>query len=77
MFPADEQMIRVRAPGAIVLKMIENAVSAYPKLDGRFGNFAGISIKWDSRKEPYQRVLHATLADGSNLDLDKEYNIIV
>jgi len=42
--------------GKQILEALENGVSGYPKLEGRFPQVAGISFAFDPTKPPMQRV---------------------
>lgn len=42
--------------GRDILDALENSVSNYPKLEGRFPQVAGVSFAFDPNKEPGQRV---------------------
>ena len=60
--------------GKILLEALENCVSMYPNLSGRFSAIAGVEFLWDCRKKPYERVLMETVRVGGNpIDLNKVY----
>ena len=48
LLPQSDKVVVLRMPGRIVHAMIENAVSAYPKLDGRFAAISGLKFKFDA-----------------------------
>ena len=41
-----------------MLEALENSVSQFPKLDGRFAGVSGLNFEWDSCKKPYSRVVN-------------------
>ena len=45
--PQGDKIVILKVPGTLIKDMLENAVSAYPKLDGRFGAFAGVKFSFD------------------------------
>lgn len=54
--PDDDTIIQLKVPGTVLRKALENSVSQYPKLDGRFSSVAGLSFTWNPRKEAGSRV---------------------
>ena len=75
--PMDEALYRVKVPGDVLLQALENSVSQYPKLSGRFAQVSGLSFEWDSRKDPGKRVGKVTMASGEPLSLTKDYVVIL
>ena len=65
----------MRAPGRIVKAMLENSVSAYPKLDGRFGVFSGLKFAFDPAQKAGNRVHSVIDMKGNPFDFKREYNI--
>ena len=47
--------------GKQILEALENCVSMYPNLSGRFSGIAGVEFVWDCRKKPYERVVLETV----------------
>ncbi|XP_031327510.1 uncharacterized protein LOC116158805 isoform X2 [Photinus pyralis] len=54
--PMRDPLVVLLVTGEQVLATLENAVSQYPKLEGRFPQVAGLSFAFDPRKPPGQRV---------------------
>ena len=50
LLPNGTRCVILKVPGHIVRSMLENAVSAYPALDGRFGAFSGLKFAFDPEK---------------------------
>ena len=58
------------------MEALENCVSMYPNLSGRFSALSGISFVWDCSKKPGERVLHETVKiDGQDLKKDRLYRV--
>jgi len=56
--------------GSQVLSCLENGVSQWPKLEGRFPQVSGIKFKFDGQKSPGSRICHDLVKIGDeNLDL--------
>jgi 5'-nucleotidase len=69
--------------GAQVVVALENGVSQWPKLEGRFPQVSGIKFKFDPSKPPGQRIVPGsvyTTATGKEpepLEDDKKYKVAV
>jgi 5'-nucleotidase len=44
-------------PGGVLVEALENNVSMYPNLAGRYSAFSGISFNWDASQKPGERVI--------------------
>lgn len=55
------------------MQALENSVSQYPKLDGRFPTCGGFKIAFDPSEEPGNRIKELTNEEGKPLDLSKNY----
>ncbi|MDU2063939.1 MAG: 5'-nucleotidase C-terminal domain-containing protein [Sporomusaceae bacterium] len=53
-------------------------ILSYGILNSKVGmlQFSGLTVVYDTAKEPNERILSATLADGSPLDSDKLYKVV-
>jgi hypothetical protein len=47
--------------GNILVAALENCVSMFPNMSGRYSAFSGISFTWDASKKPGQRILVETI----------------
>jgi 5'-nucleotidase len=57
-------------------KALENSVSQYPKLEGRFLQVAGIRFAFDPNKPPGQRIdPRLVMIQDEYIDLNKEYKL--
>ena len=72
-----DKIIKVRMSGELVLKVLENGVSMYPKYDGRWPLVSGISFKFDPNLEAGKRIIadSVVLDNGDALDPDKKYTL--
>ena len=58
--------------GSDIMKALENSVSKYPSLEGRFAQISGMKFGFDPTKPPGKRVdpRHVKI-QGHYIDLDK------
>lgn len=68
-FPFEDPVVVLMVTGQAILDALENSVSTYPALEGRFPQVAGISFEYDPRLPPNQRVLWTKVA---GMPLNKE-----
>ncbi|XP_063043095.1 5'-nucleotidase-like [Engraulis encrasicolus] len=72
--PMRDLVLVVEATGQQLYHSLENSVSRYPELDGRFLQVAGIQFGFDPNHPPGCRVVADTIRiQGQNLELDKTY----
>merc|ERR1711988_1016007 len=57
LLPFLDELCVVAISGAQLLKVLENGVSQYPKLDGRFPQVSGLRFAFDPSKEPGARIV--------------------
>ena len=70
-FPFEDPVVVLRIPGQDLLDALENAVSLYPALEGRFPQVSNINFEFDPR-QPAQRIKWVKV-DGRPLDASQEY----
>lgn len=59
-------------PGEQIVSALENGVSQWPKLEGRFPQVAGVTFGFDPSKPPGERVIReAVKIQGQKVELDK------
>jgi hypothetical protein len=64
--------------GAQLIEALENGVSQYPKLEGRFPTVSGIQFEFDPRNPAGSRVIAGTVfVDSKPIDLQREYRTAV
>ncbi|KAF6251135.1 Metallo-dependent phosphatase-like protein [Scenedesmus sp. NREL 46B-D3] len=74
--PMIDDTVVLRATGQQLLEALENGVSMYPKLEGRFPQVSGIRFAFDPSKPPGHRILPESVTTGSErapLDASKTY----
>lgn len=77
-FPMEDKLIPIRISGALILKVLENGVSLYPKYDGRFPCVSGLQFTFDPSKEPGERIVPGSVMlkdSGELLDPEKKYTM--
>jgi hypothetical protein len=58
----------VRISGKVLLRLLENSVSIFPKASGRNAVISGLSVKFDLNKEVGNRLLEAIdLSDNKSI----------
>ncbi|KAG2499914.1 hypothetical protein HYH03_002202 [Edaphochlamys debaryana] len=66
-----------------VITALENGVSQWPKLEGRFPQVSGLKFKFDPRKPPGQRIVQGSVytteweCEPEPLDLERKYRVAV
>lgn len=72
--PFQDETILIRCMGKSLLSYLENSVSQYPLLDGRFCQVTGVWFSFDPQKVPGKRIdsgaVRCRLEDGSIQPLD-------
>ncbi|XP_022237436.1 uncharacterized protein LOC106478186 isoform X1 [Limulus polyphemus] len=77
MLPMLDPLIVVNATGEQIWKALENSVSQYPKLEGRFPQVAGVSFAFDPRKSPGSRIDPKYIKIGDEfLKLGQKYKLV-
>jgi 5'-nucleotidase len=74
--PFPDPVIMLRVSGRILHEVLENGVSQYPKLEGRFPQVGGIQFEFDPSRRPGDRVdLNSIKIQGEPLDYERDYNL--
>ncbi|KAL2753115.1 hypothetical protein ACRALDRAFT_1066043 [Sodiomyces alcalophilus JCM 7366] len=71
-FPFEDPVVIIRVPGSALRAALENGVSAYPALEGRFPQVSGIEFEFDPSRPPGDRVTYVNVGDEP-LDPDRKY----
>jgi 5'-nucleotidase len=73
-----DPLIVVEVTGKILYEALENGVSSYPKLEGRFPQVAGISFTFNPDQKPGSRVEAKLVRIGDEwLDFNEKYAVCV
>jgi 5'-nucleotidase len=74
--PMQDPLIVIEVTGQILYEALENAVSAYPKLEGRFPQVSGVSFTFNPDRPPGTRVEARLVRIGDEwLDLNEKYTL--
>lgn len=55
--PMHDPLALLEVSGQMIIDALENSVSAYPNLEGRFPQVAGVSFVFDPNAPPYKRIV--------------------
>lgn len=76
--PMRDPMVVLEMSGEKIMAALENAVSSYPKLEGRFLQVAGLSFAFDPKLAPFNRIDARLVRVGDEwLKLDQKYTVCV
>ena len=78
-FPFEDPCVVILAPGQAILDALENGVSTYPALEGRFPQVSNITFTFDPSLPPSKRIPNPTkniTIAGQPLDLQKKYKLV-
>jgi len=76
LLPMLDEMCVLELSGLQVMKVLENSVSQYPRLEGRFVQVSGIKFTFDAAKPAGERiVVDSVLIDGKALEKEKKYTV--
>lgn len=73
-FPFEDPVVVIRVKGQQLLEALQNGVSKYPALDGRFPQVSNISFTFDPSRDSHDRIV-AVQVNGKPLDLEREYTL--
>ncbi|KAH7083327.1 Metallo-dependent phosphatase-like protein [Paraphoma chrysanthemicola] len=71
-FPFEDPVVVLKVTGKAIFDALENGVSNYPALEGRFPQVSNISFETDYSKPPHSRIQNVTVG-GEPLDEKREY----
>lgn len=76
LLPMADQSVLLSLSGEHILAALENGVSQYPRLEGRFPQVSGVRFEFDPEAEPGRRVVRdSVLIGGEPIDLRKSYKV--
>lgn len=74
--PFENPILKMEVKGDIIHKVLENGVSQYPKLDGRFPQVSGIKFTFDASKKAGNRIkLENIFINGKPLNYEETYTV--
>lgn len=74
-FPFEDPIVVIKVTGQAVVEALENAVSKYPALEGRFPQVSNIEFEFDPQQPEGSRVTYTKIGDEP-VDLEKEYVMV-
>ncbi|KAF2149289.1 5'-nucleotidase [Myriangium duriaei CBS 260.36] len=74
-FPFEDPDVMISTPGSAIWDALENGVSKYPALEGRFPQVSNIEFKFDPNKPSGKRLLSVKIG-GEPLDIVKLYKLV-
>lgn len=78
LLPMMDELAVIGLSGAQLLAALENGVSQYPKLEGRFPQVSGVAFRFDAAKPGGSRVLPGSVrVNGEPLDAAREYQVAI
>lgn len=64
--------------GQTIVEALENAVSGYPTLEGRFPQVSGISFVFDPKRPPFSRIITELVQVADDwLDVGQMYSLCI
>lgn len=72
--PFEDPCVLIALKGECILQALENGVSKWPSLEGRFPQISGMTMSFDPKLEPGKRCGEITIG-GKPLALDQEYTM--
>lgn len=76
--PMHDPLIVLEVTGQMIIDALENAVSAHPKMEGRFPQVSGVSFVFDPTKPPYSRIVTELVQVADEwLDVKQNYSLCV
>jgi 5'-nucleotidase len=74
--PFPDPVLMLRVSGRVLHEVLENGVSQYPKLEGRFPQVGGIQFEFDPSRQPGDRInINSIRVRGEPLDYERDYNL--
>ncbi|KAK7753904.1 hypothetical protein SLS62_004001 [Diatrype stigma] len=74
-FPFEDPVVVLRVTGQAIWDALENGVSQYPALEGRFPQVSNMTFEFDARKPVGARIESATIG-GMPIDMAKKYRLV-
>lgn len=73
-FPFEDPCVVLKLSGKAIWEALENSVSTYPALEGRFPQVSNIKFSFDPKAPPYKRV-QQTQIGGKPLEFSRDYTL--
>eukprot|EP00927_Polykrikos_kofoidii_P072520 TRINITY_DN68624_c0_g1_i1.p1 TRINITY_DN68624_c0_g1~~TRINITY_DN68624_c0_g1_i1.p1 ORF type:complete len:1791 (+),score=282.65 TRINITY_DN68624_c0_g1_i1:195-5567(+) len=77
LLPMLDEVCLLQMSGSQVLSALENSVSQYPRLEGRFAQVSGVAFSFDAAKPGGERIVAGTVKIGGHqLEPTKNYKLV-
>jgi 5'-nucleotidase len=73
-FPFEDPVVVLKVKGQAIVDALENSVSKFPALEGRFPQVSNIEFEFHPEKPEGQRVMYTKIGD-EDVDLEKDYKL--
>ncbi|KAI1767117.1 Metallo-dependent phosphatase [Hypoxylon sp. FL1150] len=74
-FPFEDPVVVIRVTGQAIWDALENGLSLYPALEGRFPQVSNITFKFDGEKPSGSRIVEGTIG-GEPIDMARKYVLV-
>lgn len=74
-FPFEDPVVVIKVTGQAIWDALENGLSQYPALEGRFPQVSNITFHFDARKPSGSRIVLATIG-GEPIDMARKYVLV-
>ncbi|GAP84697.1 putative 5 -nucleotidase [Rosellinia necatrix] len=74
-FPFEDPVVVIRVLGQAIWDSLENSLSLYPALEGRFPQVSNIKFEFDARKPAGSRIVSASIG-GEPIDMARKYVLV-
>ncbi|KAI3326385.1 Metallo-dependent phosphatase [Xylariaceae sp. AK1471] len=74
-FPFEDPVVVIKVTGRAIWDALENALSQYPALEGRFPQVSNIKFEFDDRKPSGSRIVSASIG-GEPIDMARKYVLV-
>ncbi|KAK7217721.1 hypothetical protein V2G26_005724 [Clonostachys chloroleuca] len=74
-FPFEDPVVLLVVTGQAIWDALENGVSQYPALEGRFPQVSNIHYEFDPRRETRKRILSVKIG-GEPCDMERKYKLV-
>ncbi|KAK8024616.1 hypothetical protein PG993_012682 [Apiospora rasikravindrae] len=74
-FPFEDPVVVIKASGKNIWLALENSVSQFPALEGRFPQVSNITFSFDASKPTGERIVSANIG-GEPIDMERKYVLV-
>ncbi|TGJ80020.1 hypothetical protein E0Z10_g8746 [Xylaria hypoxylon] len=74
-FPFEDPVVVIRVLGQAIWDALENGLSQYPALEGRFPQVSNIKFEFDGSRQSGSRIVSASIG-GEPIDMTKKYVLV-